>query len=165
MDRISIHVRRTVRPSERVLKGAMLALAILFLLLGILLSRGMMLPCFLMAMAWLWYGHATRRDYEYVLENEVLKVDRLMERGRVTLHEIPFREFQILARPDDPAVALYRKGGGEKVKKYDYTSYADGVPWYTLIAREDGETVKLLLDLNDEAIRAIRRSNREAVRV
>ena len=51
------------------------------------------------------------------------------------------------------------------MKKYDYTSYADGVPWYTLIAREDGETVKLLLDLNDEAIRAIRRSNREAVRV
>ena len=99
------------------------------------------------------------------LENEVLKVDRLMERGRVTLHEIPFREFQILARPDDPAVAPYRKGGGEKVKKYDYTSYADGVPWYTLIAREDGKTVKLLLDLNDEAIRAIRRSNREAVRV
>ena len=165
MDRISIHVRRVIRPSERLLKGAMLALAILFLLLGILFSRGMMLPCFLMAMAYLWYDHATKRDYEYVLENDTLKIDRLMERGRVSLHEIPFREIELLARPDDPAAAPYRKGGGEKAKKYDYTSYEEGMTWYTLIAREDGETVKLLLDLNDAAIQAIRRANRAAVRV
>ena len=165
MDRISIHVRRVIRPSERLLKGAMLVLALLFLLLGILFSRGMMLPCFLMAMAYLWYDHATKRDYEYVLENDALKIDRLMERGRVSLHEIPFREIKLLAHPDDPAAVPYRKGGSEKVKKYDYTSYEEGKPWYTLIAREDGETVKLLLDLNDEAIQAIRRANRAAVRV
>ena len=62
-------------------------------------------------------------------------------------------------------MAPYKKGGGEKVKKYDYTSYAEGVAWYTLIAREDGRTVKLLLDLTDEAIRAIRRANRDAVKI
>jgi len=165
MDRITIQVSRAIRPSERALRGAMIALAALFLLSGILLSRGMMLPCFLMAAAAIWYGHAIRREYEYILENDALRIDRVMERGRVGLHEIPFRDIRVLARPDDPAVAPYRKGGGEEARKYDYTSYAPGVPWYTLIAREDGRTVKLLLDLNDDAIRAIRRANREAVRL
>ena len=165
MDRISIQIRREPRPSERALRVAMIALAALFLLLGILLSRGLMLPCFLMAMAYFWYSHATHREYEYILENEVLKIDRIMERGRVTLHEIPFREIQIVARPDDPAVAPYRKGGTAKALKRDYTSYAPGVPWYTVIAREDGQTLKLLLDLNDAAIQSIRRANRGAVKV
>lgn len=163
MDKIVIAVNRRPRPSEKLLRTAMAVLSALFLVLGIALYRGMMLPCFLMAVAYFVYGNASRRAWEYVIENGVLRIDRMTDHGRVPLHELSLREIVVLARPDDPAVDRYRKGGEAKVKKYDYTSYAEGVPWYTLIARENGREIKLLLDLNDAAIRAVRRENRAAV--
>ena len=41
----------------------------------------------------------------------------------------------------------YRNG---ETEKYDYTSYEDDVPYYTMIIREDGRKIKLLLDLTEE---------------
>lgn len=38
------------------------------------------------------------------------------------------------------AVAKYRKNGGtEKLKKFDYTSYDDNIPYYTMIVYENKE--------------------------
>lgn len=165
MEKITIAVSRRTRPSEKALKGAMLALSVLFLLMAVMFTRGLMLPCFLMAMAYIVYSRAVKRMYEYTLENGRLRIDRLTDFGRVPRHELILREIEVLARPDDPAVARYKKGGGEKVKKFDYTSYREGVPWYTLIAREDGRKVKLLLDLDRPAIDYIRRENRAAVKL
>ena len=165
MDRVTVAVNREARASEKLLKAVMAGLAVLFLLMAVALDRGMMLPCFLTAMAAIVYSRATKRMYEYTLENGRLRVDRLTDFGRVPRHEIILRDIEALALPDDPAVARYKKGGGEKIRKHDYTSYREGVPWYTLIAREDGEKVKLLLDLDRAAIDYIRRENRQAVRV
>lgn len=164
MEKIVIPVARSPRPSERLLRGAMAALAVLFLLGAILLDRGLMLPCFLMAVGYFIYTVASKRQYEYILENGRLRVDRLTDYGRLTRHDISLREVELLSRPDDPAAAPYKKGGTVKVKKYDYTSYRDGVPYYTMIAREDGRRVKLLLDLDEAAIACIKRENREAVK-
>ena len=51
------------------------------------------------------------------------------------------------------SVARYKKNGGtEKMKKYDYTSYDEDTPYYTMIIREDGHKIKLLLDLNEELL-------------
>ena len=165
MERVTLAVNREARPSERLLKGVMIGLSVLFLLMAVVFDRGMMLPCFLTAMAAIVYSRAIRRMYEYTLENGRLRVDRLTDFGRVPRHEIILRDIEALALPDDPAVARYRKGGGEKIRKYDYTSYREGVRWYTLIAKEDGERVKLLLDLDGAAIDYIRRENRGAVKV
>lgn len=163
MDKIVIAVNRRPRPSERMLRGLMAGLAILFLILGISLSRGMMLPCFLMAVAYFVYSNASKRAWEYIIENGVMRIDRMTDHGRLTLHELSLRETVVLARPDDIAVAKYKKGGEVKVAKFDYTSYADGVPYYTLIIRENGRDIKLLLDLTPAAIDAVRRENRSAV--
>ena len=51
-----------------------------------------------------------------------------------------------------------------KVKKEDYTSYRDGVPYYTVLVRDEPKPLKLLLDLTPEALRLLRSWNREAVR-
>ena len=165
MDRLVITVNRRARASEKFLRRAMAVLAALFLLLAIAFSRGMMLPCFLMAVAYFAYAGASRRAYEYVLENGRMRIDRLTDRGRVTRHEFSLRDVEILALPDDPAVAPYKKGGGEKVPKFDYTSYEDGVAWYTMIVQEDGRREKLLLDLTPAAIARIRAENRGAVKL
>ena len=56
------------------------------------------------------------------------------------------------------SVAKYRaKGGTVKVHKYDYTSYDDNVPYYTMIIVEGRRKIKLLLDLDEEMLDAIRR--------
>ena len=141
----------------------MILLGVLFLLFGILFSTAFMLPCFLMAVSYYVYKAAAKREWEYTLEDDRLTVERVSERGRQVLHEIRFRDIEILAAPDDSAVARYRKGGAERLRPFDYTSYREGVPYYTVIATENGQRIKLLLDLTPESIFLIRQKNRTAV--
>ena len=85
--------------------------------------------------------------------------------GRRELYEIPFDQIELLCDPDAPEAAPYRKGGSVKVVKEDYTSYRDGVPYYTMIVRDSPRKLKLLLDLTPEAVRMIRRQRPGAVKV
>ena len=68
MERVVIAVNRRPRRSEKLFRAAMALLAALFLLTGILFSRGMMLPCFLMAMVYFVYAGLSRRAWEYVFD-------------------------------------------------------------------------------------------------
>ena len=62
------------------------------------------------------------------------------------------------------SVAKYKKNGGtEQLKKFDYTSYDDNVPYYTMIIREDGRKIKLLLDLTEEMLHTIKTQHPEKV--
>ena len=42
------------------------------------------------------------------------------------------------------------------LKKFDYTSYDDEIPYYTMIIREDGHKIKLLLDLTEEMLHTMK---------
>ena len=64
-----IPVKRETRRSETVMRRVMAVLAVVFLLQGIMLSTAFMLPCFLMTLAYFWYGFAMKREYEYTLED------------------------------------------------------------------------------------------------
>ena len=138
---VVISVSRKGRPSETLLRRLMAALGVLFLLLGITASTGFMLPCALTVMCYYWYRHVSKREYE-----------------------IPANEIILVCEPDAPEAQPYKKHGTVPVKKEDYTSYREGVPWYTVIVRDQPKTLKLLLDLTPEAIRLLRRWNREAVK-
>ena len=159
-----IAVKRKEKRSEKALRGIMIFLAVLFLLQGIIFSRGFMLPCLLMTGAYFWYSHASRREYEYTLEDGHMQIERVSSSGRTVLHEINLADMEVLAAPDDPCVARYKKGGAEKVPKYDYTSYEDNRPYYTMIVKESGQKIKLLLDLTPEAISLIRQTNPSSVK-
>ena len=55
------------------------------------------------------------------------------------------------------SVAKYKKNGGtEHLKKYDYTSYEEDTPYYTMIIKEDGRKIKLLLDLTEEMLHTLK---------
>ena len=154
---IVIGVKRRGRASEKLLRGVMAVCAALFLLLGVLFSSAFMLPCFLMTAAYFVYGTAARREYEYTLEDGRLRIERVSDRGRRLLRDLSLEDVQLLCLPDDPAAAPFRKGGTERVPKYDYTSYEPDISYYTMIALENGEKIKLLLDLTPEAVRMVRR--------
>ena len=162
---IVISVSREPGPRDVFLRRTMAVLAVVFLLQGIMFSTGFMLPCFLTALCYFWYAHASKREYEYTLENETLRIERVSDRGRRVMHEIPFRAVKLLCRPDAPEALPYKKGGSIPIRKVDYTSYKADVPYYTMIAEEDGKPLKLLLDMTPEAIRMIRRVQREAVKL
>ena len=162
---IVISVSRETRPSEVFLRRLMAVLAVVFLLQGILVSTGFMFPCFLTAACYYWYRHASRREYEYTLADDTLKIERVSSLGRRELYEIPFERIELLCEPGAPEAVPYRKGGSVKVKKEDYTSYRDGVPYYTMIVQDHPRKLKLLLDLTPEAIRMIRRRRRDAVKI
>ena len=180
-----ISVSRKPRPSEILLRRLMGVLGVVFLLQGIMFSSAFMLPCFLMVLCWFWYSYASKREYEYTLEDRILKIDRVSDRGRRRLYEIPFGEIRLVcapatfracfsltprvsfsassaSAPDAPEALPYKKGGSIRVKKEDFTSYREGVPYYTVIVRDTPRPLKLLLDLTPEALRLIRRWNRDA---
>ena len=108
---------------------------------------------------------ARKREYEYTLDEESLKIERVSDHGRSLLYEIPYGSITLVCRPDAAEAAPYRKGGGIRVKKEDYTSYREDVPYYTVIVRDEPRMLKLLMDLTPEGIRFLRRKNREAVRI
>ena len=67
----------------------------------------------------------------------------------IFVHNLQFQDIR--------KVAKYKKNAGtEKLKKYDYTSYEDDVPYYTMIIQEDGRKIKLLLDLTEEMLHTMK---------
>lgn len=155
--KITTTVHRVTKKSVRPLKYTMAALTVLFLIGGIVLNRGLFLPCFFMAALYFYYDANSTKDYEYRYEDRKLTIDVIKGRSRrLTAHVLNLDELVILAPHNAPEVARYRKGGEEgNLPKFDYTSYDDRVPYYTMIIYEEKKKIKLLLDLNQEMIHQI----------
>ena len=159
-------VSRKSKPWSKFLSGIMLALTILFLLMGIVFDRGMLLLSMLMVIMYWIFSIESVRDYEYHLENDVLTIDLIKgKQRRKTVQELEMSGLEVIAPNWHEAVAAYRKEGGtEKIKKYDYTSYDDEIPYYTMIMRVDRHRkIKLLLDLDMEWLTAIKRKQPQKV--
>lgn len=153
-------VSRKAKPGTKLLSGIMLVLSILFLLVGIIFDRGMLLLSMLMIIVYWIFNMESVRDYEYRLENDVLTIDVIKgKQRRKTVHELEMVGLEVIAPNWHEAVAAYRKNGGtEKIKKYDYTSYEDDVPYYTVIMRVNRyKKIKLLMDLDMDWLMAIKR--------
>ena len=136
----------------------MVIFAVLFVLMGITISQAFMLPGFLLALLYFVYDIFSQRDYEYTMENGQLTIDVIYgKKYRKTAHVLNLEEMEVTAPHYHEKVAKYKKNSGtEKLKKYDYTSYEDDVPYYTMIIREDGRKIKLLLDLTEEMLHTMK---------
>ncbi len=158
-------VKRKRKKSTAMLRAAMLIFTVLFIVMGIIFTRGFMLPGFLMAALYLSYDIFGQKDYEYTLENENLSIDVIYgRRYRRNRHMLNLQELEVLAPNWHDAVAKYRiKGGTVRLPKYDYTSYEEDIPYYTMIIMEGKKKIKLLLDLNDEMMQKIKIMHPEKV--
>ena len=158
--RILEQVTRKPKAASKLLKKVMIVFAVLFVLMGIAISQGFMIPGFLLVLLYFVYDVFSQKDYEYILEDNILTIDVILgKRYRRTEHILDMRELEVVAPNQHPSVAKYRKNGGtEKLKKYDYTSYDENVPYYTMIVLEDREKIKLLLDLNEEMLQMLKKS-------
>lgn len=154
-------VSRKKKRMSGVLRKLMVIFAALFVLMGITISQAFMLAGFLLALLYFVYDIFSQRDYEYTLESGRLSIDVIYgKRYRRQAHELDLRELEVVAPHWHDAVAKYKKNGGtEKLKKYDYTSYEDDVPYYTMIIKENGTKIKLLLDLTQEMLHTLKTQN------
>lgn len=156
--RITEQVTRKKKAGTGFLKVLMIAFGVFFVLLGIVFSRGFMLSGFLLICLYLAYDFFNQKEYEYTMEGTHFSIDMITgKRHRRQMHELDLNKLEVVAPHWHDKVAKYRKKGGtEHIPKYDYTSYDDDIPYYTMIIGEGREKVKLLLDLNDEMLRALK---------
>ncbi len=159
--KVVVQVKRKAKSMSGVLKGLMIVFGALFVIMGIVLSRAFMLPGFLLVLLYFVYDVFSCKDYQYTLEGNIFTIDVIYgKRYRKTKHELDMNELEVVAPNRHEAVTKYRKKEGSiRLSKYDYTSYDDNIPYYTMITMEDGQKIKLLLDLNDELIQALKRLN------
>lgn len=151
-------VSRKKKSMSGILRKVMIIFAVFFVILGITISQSFMLAGFLLAALYFVYDVFSQKDYEYTLESDTLTIDVIYgKKYRKTAHVLDLREMEVTAPHWHESVAKYKKNGDtEKLKKYDYTSYDDEVPYYTMIVTEDGNKIKLLLDLTDEMLHTIK---------
>ncbi len=158
-------VHRRIKTSTKILSKTMIVMCVLFLLSGILLDRGMMLLALLTAGMYFIYEANSVKDYEYVMEGTNFTIAVIHgRRRRREEHELDLKNLEVVAPNWHEAVAKYRlKGGTERLPKYDYTSYEPDVPYYTMIITENQRKIKLLLDLPEDMLQAMKRINPQKV--
>ena len=149
-------VSRKKKSMSGILRKVMIIFAVFFVILGITISQSFMLAGFLLAALYFVYDVFSQKDY--TLESDTLTIDVIYgKKYRKTAHVLELKNMEVTAPHWHESVAKYKKNGGtEKLKKYDYTSYDDDVPYYTMIVKEDGNKIKLLLDLTDEMLHTIK---------
>lgn len=150
---------RKTKPLTKLLKVVMIFFAALFLLLGVTIFEGFMLPGTLLVIVYMVYNFFSRREYEYTLSGRQFSIDVIIGGNyRRCAHLLELDDLEVVAPNQHSSVAKYRKNGGSiKLPKYDYTSYDDTVPYYTMIIMEDKKKIKLLLDLDEEMLRTLKR--------
>lgn len=156
--RIVEQVSRKKKKLSGFLKKIMVFFAVVFVVMGITISQAFMLAGFCLAGLYFIYGTFSQRDYEYILDKETLTIDVIYgNKYRKTAHELDLRQMEVVAPHWHEVVAKYKKKGGtEHLKKFDYTSYEENTPYYTMIIVEDGKKIKLLLDLTEEMLHTMK---------
>ena len=151
-------VSRKQRRSMKVFDVLLVGMSILFILLGIIFDRGMLLLSMLAVLVYWVNSFQALKDYEYHMENGILTVDVIKgKRRRKRAQELDLRNLEVIAPNWHEAVAKYRKNGGtEQLKKFDYTSYNDDIPYYTMIINDGKRKIKVLMDFDEEWMRVLK---------
>ena len=146
------HVSRKQKRSTKVFNALLVIMSVLFILMGIIFDRGMLFLSVLSILMYWLNSFQALRDYEYHMEDGILTVDVIQgKRRRKREQELELKNLEVIAPNWHEAVAKYRKNGGtEHLKKYDYTSYEDEIPYYTMIIHDGRRKIKLLMDFDDE---------------
>ncbi len=151
-------VKRKARRFTKLLCGMMVVFIILFLLCGIIFDRGMIFPAFLLTLLYFVYSRECSVEYEYTLEGSSFSVDVIKGHAyRRTVQALDLSGLEIVAPHDHAGVSRYKKRSGSvRLPHYDYTSYDDNIPYYTMIIYNGRKKIKLLLDLNEELLQRMK---------
>ena len=168
MNEIVVRVRKKERMGARPMQSMVITFAILFLILTVTVSRGFFVLFLLCGVGWFLTSSFSRKEYEYRYRDPYLEIITIKGGGRQVLsHSLYLGDLIVVAPHAHEAVLQYRQNGGGVTQKFDYTSYDDDIPYYTMIIDEevkgkDGEPGekkkrKFLLDLPPDMLREMKR--------
>ena len=104
--RITEQVTRKPKAMSGLLQKVMILFAVIFILLGIMISQGFMLPGFLLVLLYFFYSVLSQKEYEYVLEGQTLTIDVILgKRYRKTAHVLELNTMEATAPGRHDAVA------------------------------------------------------------
>lgn len=86
--RIVEQVIRAPKPLTGVLKVVMIVFAVIFLLLGVVISRGFMLSGFLFVVLYYFYNVCSRKEYEYI--RKTISLPSMLYWGKVIADPVMF---------------------------------------------------------------------------
>lgn len=163
--RVVEQVTRRQKPMTGALRTVMVVFGVFFVILGIAVSQGFMLPGFLLVALYFLYDIFSKKEYEYTLEGTRFSVAVIWgKRYRKEVHSMDLKDLEVVAPSWHERVAKYKKHGGSvKLPKFDYTSYDEDTPYYTMIIMEDRKKIKLLLDLNEGMFQILKQMYPEKV--
>lgn len=158
-------VSRKQKKSAKVFNVLLVTMSVLFILMGIIFDRGMLFLSMLAVLMYWLNSYQAMCDYEYHMEDGTLTVDVIKgKRRRKRAQELQLKNLEVIAPSWHEAVGKYKKSGGtEKLKKYDYTSYDDDIPYYTMIIHDGTRKIKVLMDFDETWLRTIKQMYPEKV--
>ena len=158
-------VKRRQKAMTKTLKVMMITLSVICFLLGIMLTRAFLFPCFISTGFYFGYDILSEKEYEYTLECTMFTIDVIYGRQyRKRMHTLDLKNLEIVAPHWHMLVAPYKKNiGTVTLHKFDYKSYNDDIPYYTMVIMEEHQKIKLLLDLEENMLRVMKRMYPEKV--
>lgn len=152
-------VHREAKKGTDILKFVMVFMTVLTVLMAIAFSTGYMMFAFIFAGMYMFFEASAGRDYEYTLEDNVLTIEVVKaKRSRSVRHVLDLSKLEVVAPHNHEAVKMYKKGASEeKIRKFDYSSYDNSIMYYTMIIFDGNEKIKLLLDLDEDMLKDIKK--------
>ena len=147
----TIHRQITSNPDK--IKKFFLALFLLPLFLGIVFSGWFFIPAAIMAFMYIWTLKNVEMDYDYLLVNKELEIDRVLA-GSSRKHILTLDLGQVL---------LIAPKGAEELEPYegillkDFSAANPSDPPYIVVCLIYGEKRRLAVQFPDDMIQLIRR--------
>lgn len=151
-----ILVQRKTPPVNRLIKGAMYAVAVIGLLIGFMGFWPLfILAVVMIAAIWFW-APKLEVEYEYLYVNGELDIDAIyskQKRKRIAGYDM--QELEMLAPSNSHALDSYLNKNGTKIR--DFSSGEENVRTYTAVFNKEKGQEIVKVELNDVIINDIRR--------
>lgn len=151
-------VKRKISPVMLLCRIVAVAVAVFATLIGILLWTIGWIIAFVFIYICIVVFRKTDIEYEYQFINGDMDIDIIYGKlKRKRLNRFDLKSIEIMAPANSPRLASYNNN--ESIKVLDYSSRYKDRPKYAFITqRHDGNTVKVLVEINAKMLEAIKNS-------
>ena len=149
-------VKKQASAMDRLKKTGLIALLALAVLISLFFDFRFLLAVVILGVATFFLLPAFDLEYEYLLVNRELDIDKIYSRKkRKQEAQFQLEEMELFAPLNSRRMEHYNSNTHLKIR--DYSSGADGAGVYAMIIRDGQETCKVLLEPDEQMLDALSR--------
>ena len=151
-------VKKERTMKDKLMKGGMIALVVIFGLAGILFMPLLLFVAIALGIvAYFVVIPGTDLEFEYLFVNGELDIDKIMAKSkRKRVKNLNISECDLMAPLNSHRMDYYN--GNQKMKVMDFSSGIEDHKRYAMITRDGGETCKVILELDDALANTMKNS-------